>query len=91
MHDLGNPGAFANVSAYSINSAAQVVGGADQGVSIGHAWLWQDGQMIDLNDRIPQHSGWVLMEARAINDLGQISGNGLVGDQQHAFLLTPTQ
>lgn len=43
----------------------------------------------DLNDRIPSDSGWVLSEATAVNNKGQIAGQGLVGGTPRAFRLTP--
>ncbi len=46
--------------------------------------------MIDLNDLIPSNSGWMLADAKAINDSGQIVGYGFdINGEQHAFLLTP--
>jgi hypothetical protein len=52
-----------------------------------------DGMLVDLNDLIPVDSGWVLVEAKAINDRGQIVGQGhLKSDEKkkmRAFLLTP--
>ncbi|MCL2639626.1 MAG: DUF3466 family protein [Phycisphaerales bacterium] len=54
-----------------------------------HAFLYTDGQMIDLNSLIDPDSGWILAKATGINDLGQIVGNGWFNGQYHAFLLTP--
>jgi probable HAF family extracellular repeat protein len=34
--------------------------------------------------------GWFLSSANAINDGGQIVGDGFIDGQQHAFLLSPT-
>jgi hypothetical protein len=57
------------------------------------ALYWPDlaGAAVDLNDVIPSDSGWVLHKANAINDAGQIIGqgtrSGLSG--QRSFLLTP--
>jgi probable HAF family extracellular repeat protein len=47
--------------------------------------------MYDLNDFLPAGSGWELLEARDINDAGQIVGFGTYGPLglNHAFLLTP--
>jgi len=54
-----------------------------------HAFVYRRGRMADLNALIPAHSGWVLEEAQAINDRGQIVGRGLHHGQERAFLLTP--
>ena len=45
--------------------------------------------MVDLNTLIDPLSGWELSAATAINDAGQITGYGVIGGQNHAFLLTP--
>jgi hypothetical protein len=44
---------------------------------------------VDLNALLEPGSGWVLLSANAINDAGQITGEGLVGTDVKAFLLTP--
>ena len=57
-----------------INNHGQVVGlscGAGSGGC--HAFLWQDGVMLDLDKRAPGYAG-VLTDAQDINDLGQITG-----------------
>lgn len=46
-------------------------------------------QMQDLNAQINPASGWNLQEGTAINNVGQIVGTGLLGNQTHGFLLTP--
>ena len=47
------------------------------------------GGMQDLNSLIPANSGWVLINANAINNTGQITGYGVKDGHNHAFLLTP--
>jgi|GEM_PF-5126698 len=54
------------------------------------AFLWQGGVLVDLNDIIDPTSGWVLLEARDINNAAQITGVGLFNGEQKAFLLSPT-
>ena len=54
------------------------------------AFLWQGGTFVDLNEIIAPNSGWVLLEARGINNAAQITGVGLLNGQQTAFLLSPT-
>ena len=88
MTDLGTLGGSGN-QAYGINANGDVVGfssTADPGV---HTFLSSGGFMLDLNDHVPADPAWVLREARAINDAGQIVGSGSIGGQTHAFLLTP--
>jgi probable HAF family extracellular repeat protein/T5SS/PEP-CTERM-associated repeat protein len=87
MQDLGSLGWDSSI-AYDINDDGIVVGALQSGAT-SHAFLWADGQMVDLNTLIPAGSGWVLNEARAINNQGRIVGFGLVGGQTRAFLLKP--
>jgi probable HAF family extracellular repeat protein len=83
--DLGTLPGVSNSHAYGINATGQVVGES------GHAVLWQNGTITDLNGLLSAGSGWVLYQANAINDAGQIVGYG-VNPQglTHAFLLTPS-
>ncbi|MES4792715.1 MAG: hypothetical protein C4321_06730, partial [Chloroflexota bacterium] len=54
------------------------------------AFIWDsaDGTR-DLNDLIPANSGWVLEQARGINDNGEIVGTGTLNGEPRAFLLRP--
>jgi probable HAF family extracellular repeat protein len=54
------------------------------------AFLWIDGEIRDLNDFVPPDAGWTLLEARHVNNRGQIVGVGLLDGAERAFLLTPT-
>jgi probable HAF family extracellular repeat protein len=45
--------------------------------------------MQNLNDLIPSNSGWSLSLPTGINSRGQITGQGTINGEQHAFLLTP--
>jgi probable HAF family extracellular repeat protein len=75
-----------------INATGQVVGDSLTAANEHHAFLWSStsGVTQDLNDLIPSGSGWTLQDAWAINDAGQICGNGInpMGQTQ-AYLLTP--
>lgn len=90
MRDLGN---FGGPDSYatSINNLGQIVGTATTS-STQVAFVYSDGNMIDLNTLIDPSSGWQLLNATAINDKGQIAGNGHIGlaGPAHAFLMTPT-
>ena len=48
-----------------------------------------NGQVVDLNTMIPANSGWQLTIAIAINDRGQIIGEGTSNNIPRSFLLTP--
>jgi hypothetical protein len=62
-----------------------------------HAFLWEDGEMVDLNTLIPENSGLQLVYAESINDAGEIVGIGVppgispkdVETLGHAFVLIP--
>jgi len=54
-----------------------------------HAFLYSGGAIIDLNDLIDPLAGWQLVDAKGINNRGQITGYGILGDDYRAFLLTP--
>jgi probable HAF family extracellular repeat protein len=71
----------------AINSHGVIVGLSGNG-----AFVWSAGTFQALNNLIPPGSGFVLTDATAINDNGQIVANGYstTNYQTHAFLLTPT-
>jgi probable HAF family extracellular repeat protein len=89
MRSLGTLPAGADSYAYGLNAQGEVVGSAEIGNAESHAVVYQDGKMRDLNLLIPPHSGWLLQEARAINERGQIAGIGTFQGKTRAFLLTP--
>jgi probable HAF family extracellular repeat protein len=88
--DLGTLPGFTNSIGLGINALGVVVGQASNGdtINTAHAFVY-DTQMRDLNDLIPAGSGWLLIGASGINDLGQITGFGMINGQRHAYVLTP--
>lgn len=87
----GSPSFVANQDiAHDINTAGVVVGGSEFGGD--GAFVWDETNGIrNLNGLIDPSSGWRLDEAFAINDLGQIVGQGRLNNgSTRAFLLTPT-
>ena len=84
--DLGSLGVKS--MAEGINNPGQVVGWCQLYNDSVRAFVWEDGAMSDLNSLIPSGSGWVLGEALAINNSGQIVGGGTLNGQYHGFLLT---
>jgi probable HAF family extracellular repeat protein len=93
MLDLTTLGGL-NSYSYNVGAGGQVVG-ASEIVSTSdraHAFLYTSGSgMVDLNTLIDPLSGWELLDASAINDAGQITGQGLIDGEYHAYLLTPIQ
>jgi probable HAF family extracellular repeat protein len=91
MLNLGTLGGL-NSYSYNVGVSGQVVGASEVGITSDrtHAFLYTSGSgMIDLNTRIDPLSGWELLDAADINGAGQITGQGLIGGQYHAYLLTP--
>jgi probable HAF family extracellular repeat protein len=77
-------------SASAINNNGQIVGEMDDENFVGHAFLYSDGMLNDLNSLIDPASHWVLNGALDINNGGQIVGYGIdPNGQTRAFLLTP--
>src|SRR3990172_5711909 len=91
MLDLATLGGL-NSYSYNVGAGGQVVGASEVEVTSDytHAFLYTSGNgMVDLNSLIDPLSGWELSDAADINDAGQITGQGLIGDEYHAYLLTP--
>lgn len=90
IHDLGViPGGNYSI-AFAVNDSNVVVGYGNLSNNAAHAMIWtSSGGMKDLNSLIPANSGWVLINANSINNLGQITGYGTLSGHNHAFLLTP--
>lgn len=81
--DLGELGGDYS-AAYAVNALGDIVGTSDD-----KAFLWSGGPIIDLNTLIAPSSGWVLNRATAINNAGEIVGQGVHDGETRAFLLTP--
>ena len=76
--------------AFGVNDSGVVVGYGNIANNAPHALMWTAAKgMQDLNFLIPQNSGWTLINANAINNVGQITGYGSRQGHNHAFVLTP--
>ncbi len=95
MKDLGVlPGDICS-AAWSINSQGQVVGNSGQCGFGGRAFIWENGEIANLNDLVMPKSDVVLDDVAMIADNGEIAVNGLPqgcedGDVcGHPYLLIP--
>ncbi|MBN2507951.1 MAG: PEP-CTERM sorting domain-containing protein [Verrucomicrobia bacterium] len=83
LHLLGPLGIYSY--ALDVNSFGEVVGQV-----ILNATIWTDlNEAQNLNSLIAPDSGWFLLTANAINDVGQITGAGIFNGQPMAFRLDP--
>lgn len=70
--DLGALGGPSGLSeALGLNESDQVVG---LSLDTGHAFIWQNGQMTDLNNLVAPGTTLTLTNAQDINDSGEITG-----------------
>ncbi|HEY5914481.1 MAG TPA: HYR domain-containing protein [Verrucomicrobiae bacterium] len=91
MTDLGTLGGSYSYG-IGLNNSNVVVGGSfvDAANTIYHAFICPTNTMYDLNNFLDSSgAGWALVEARAINDRGQIIGTGNYRGASHGFLLSP--
>ena len=91
MRNLGTLPGGTQSFAYGIDDHGRVVGASDAKDSPLRAFIYSDGVMQDLNQLIPAESGWLLTEAKGINESGQIVGYGFLDGERRAFLLTPVK
>lgn len=76
--------------AFGVNDSDVVVGYGNIANNAPHAMIWTSSHgMRDLNSLIPAKTGWTLINANAINNVGQITGYGSKHGHNHAFVLTP--
>ncbi|HWI69594.1 MAG TPA: hypothetical protein VNS88_14665 [Nitrospiraceae bacterium] len=90
IRDLGvlNGGTYS--VAFGVNDSNVVVGYGNISNNAPHAMIWTPSHgMRDLNSLIPANSGWTLINANAINNVGQITGYGSKYGHNHGFVLTP--
>jgi probable HAF family extracellular repeat protein len=87
MTDLGSLGSGWS-SAWDINNRGQVVGDSYDASGNMRAYVWENGVMQDLNTLLPTDSGWNLLGATMVNDMGQIVGFGIFNGRFAQYLLT---
>ncbi|HWY55719.1 MAG TPA: hypothetical protein VNZ03_14725, partial [Terriglobales bacterium] len=92
--DLGVVTGYRNSIAQAIDSSGQIIGClSNTNVCDSHAaaFLWENGNMVDLNTLVPPHPGVQLTGGdEYINEQGEILTSGTLSDgDNHAFLLIP--
>lgn len=90
MSDLGTVGSDLCSNATHINARGQIVGTSTDCHRILRAFLWEDGEMVDLNSLVNPPSDAKILEPSYINDSGQITANAVLpsGDA-HVVILIP--
>jgi probable HAF family extracellular repeat protein len=75
--------------AIAVNSAGLVVGSGGRSSDpngLFHAYLWEGGNLTDMNTLVPEGSPWFLREAVGVNSRRQIIGNGAATGSSGAFI-----
>ncbi|QXP91803.1 InlB B-repeat-containing protein [Methylococcus capsulatus] len=89
--DLGWLPGGSSASAIGMNNETRIVGVASVSGADGpsHAFLFEDGELYDLNNLLETNPGWELTRAHEISNTGYIVGQGNINGASHAFLLSP--
>ena len=85
LTDIGNLGG-GYAQAYDINNMSEVVG-VSGGATPFRGFLYRKGGMVALDTLV--EAGWTIVDARAINDSGQIAGTGCKAAVCYAVRLDP--
>lgn len=90
MTDLGLLNQAIGGTATAINDAGVIVGYCAMSSNPTRAFIYTNGQMIDLNNLLAPGSGWTIEEANDINAAGKIAATARDAQaHKHAVLLTP--
>jgi probable HAF family extracellular repeat protein len=84
LSDLGTLFDGARMNAMGINSSGEVVGWAYGASQVYHSFLWAGGTLTDIGT-LPTKNSYNV-QARAINDNGQITGDSYTNGTYHAFV-----
>jgi probable HAF family extracellular repeat protein len=88
LDTFGSPWSTTNAVANSVSVGSFTI---NPGTGDTHAFV-QSGTdpTLDLNDQLVPNTGWVLVEALAVNSTGQIAGDGYVNGTFGVFRATPS-
>jgi probable HAF family extracellular repeat protein len=77
-------------TATGINNAGQVIGSSTGADGTIRPFLWQNGDMVDVNTLLDASgAGWTVSAITGINNLGQMVGIGTYQGQPRTFLMSP--
>ena len=84
---------FVSGVARDINNLGQIVGSSQVQNSpvVHHAFLYENGELKDLDKLIGCNTGWRLDEAFGISESGVIVGKGVINGQIRGFMLKPIE
>jgi probable HAF family extracellular repeat protein len=93
MNDLGAVAGDIFSIAWGVNDKGQVVGGSCDETGNCRGFLWQHGEITDINTLIDDGSSWFVVEGDGINSREEIAGAALnvVTGEVHAILLIPSK
>ncbi len=92
MIDLGTLPGRPDCTAFGINNAGKIVGQCSDSGQNQAAFIWQNGTISELNQLVAEDVCMDMAVAFAINDAGQIVGNGgVLGVASGGVLLTPAE
>ena len=85
-------------TASKINNLGQVLGTtgvsdpATGNVNATRVVVWRDGAVFEVQQLLDASgAGWTVTAVTGINNVGQISGYGIINGETHGFILTPVQ
>lgn len=87
LRNLGGFGRDLSSSTADINNLGQVVGAGNLADGAAHGFLYENGELVDLNALIDPASGWTIRDAAAINDVAQIAATACKADGCYAVRL----
>lgn len=93
IYDHGNFITLPAASAHGINDLGQVVGVRyvrinRNGPVMRRAFVYRDGEVIELNTYLPANSGWELEDGDSIDEQGRVIGWGMLNGFARQFMLT---
>lgn len=80
LRNLGGFGANLSSAAADVNNLGQIVGAGNLADGGAHGFLYENGELIDLNALIDPAAGWTIRDAAAINDVEQIAATACRAD-----------